>query len=55
MEAYLRFVLKVAPAKGAVDFLCATTAAANMSAGQGLTLVPISAQLQLSCPLCNPT
>jgi len=33
MEAYLRFVLKVAPAKGAVDFLCATTAAANMSAG----------------------
>jgi len=23
--------------------------------GQGLTLVPISAQLELFCPLCNPT
>ena len=26
-----------------------------MDDGQGLTLVPISAQLELFCPSCNPT
>jgi hypothetical protein len=45
----------VRPADCAAPAIAAFDASAAAAAAQGLTLGPVSGQLELFCPPCNPT